>query len=752
MHQRSLYVCLLTLAVACTYPKRDVAPGVSPAGAANGVPGSTPLPVIDLDFFRTHLAQWSKGLPENTTLSPDGKSAFFLRSGPQGGPRALYEMDVASRRVRLLLEAEMLTADGETTTALEQARRERMRLSGSGVMGFTLAQDGKKILVPHSGGIFVYTRDSGRVQKLKIGPSEAIDAKLSPNGERVAYVRNHNLYTMSVGGGEEIAITRGGTELRSFGTSDFMAQEELGRFSGYWWSPDSKSLLYQETDTRDVERLLFADPAHPERLTSPIAYPRVGKALAKVRFGMAPAQGGKTQWVEWKHAEFPYVGRVDWSSDAGPVLFMLNRTAQVGALMRVNSKTGALTRLLVEEDAAWLYEDLSLPYFLPNGEGFLWSSERSGEWQLELRGPSGTFIRNITARDARYRQFLRFDPVQRSIYFTGGADPSESAIYVVPLDGGSASLVLGAKGELVTARSSGGHFVTRETSLVAPRASRIRDTKGAVIAELPSVAVPLPFLPKVEIVKIGENQVNVSIVRPRTFSRDKRYPILEVAYAGPIVNMVRASAEGHMEAQWYADAIDAIVVQMDTAGTPGRGRDWARAAYGKLFALPVRDHADTLAALAKQYPEMDGARVGVMGWSAGGMFAARAVLERSDVYRAAAAGAPAADLRDGDAGLEWFMGAPDARAGAYEAESLLPLASKPYTTQGALLLIQGTADDNVPLVHVLKLIDALEQAGRPFEFWPLAGTTHMPVDPAQRVATARRVATFFREHLRGEKH
>ena len=142
MHERSLYVCLLTLAVACAHPKRDVAPApVSPPRAASGVPGGAPLPLIDLDFFRTHLAQWSKGLPENATLSPDGKTAFFLRSSPQGGPRTLYEMDVASRQVRPLLDAELLTAEGEKTTAMEQARRERMRLAGSGLMSFSLAPD-----------------------------------------------------------------------------------------------------------------------------------------------------------------------------------------------------------------------------------------------------------------------------------------------------------------------------------------------------------------------------------------------------------------------------------------------------------------------------------------------------------------------------------------------------------------------------------------------------------------------------------
>jgi dipeptidyl-peptidase-4 len=195
--------------------------------------------------------------------------------------------------------------------------------------------------------------------------------------------------------------------------------------------------------------------------------------------------------------------------------------------------------------------------------------------------------------------------------------------------------------------------------------------------------------------------------------------------------------------QWLADR-GFLVVAAEGRGTPRRGRAFERALRGD-FSLPLEDQVAALRALAAEIPEMDLSRVGVWGWSYGGYMAALAVLRRPDVFKAAVAGAPVVDWRDYDTHYtERYLGLPGENAAAYARSSLLgdaPRLSRP------LLLVHGTADDNVYLFHSLKLADALFRAGRPFELLPLAGATHIDRDPEATERLWERAAAFFEENL-----
>ena len=219
---------------------------------------------------------------------------------------------------------------------------------------------------------------------------------------------------------------------------------------------------------------------------------------------------------------------------------------------------------------------------------------------------------------------------------------------------------------------------------------------------------------------VGPEHVRVAIVRPRGVPADRRLPVIDSAYGGPHASMVQQSATTYARMQWIADATGAAVVAIDARGTPHRGRAWERALAGKLGAVPLEGHVATLQAIGAAHPELDVSRVGVYGWSFGGYFAAMAVLARPDVYVAGVAGAPPVDWRDYDtAYTERYLGLPDDDAAAYDAASLLTMA-KDAAAKGLparkLLIVHGTADDNVWFLNALKLVDALERAHRPFEF------------------------------------
>jgi dipeptidyl-peptidase-4 len=269
---------------------------------------------------------------------------------------------------------------------------------------------------------------------------------------------------------------------------------------------------------------------------------------------------------------------------------------------------------------------------------------------------------------------------------------------------------------------------------------------GSVAGALPSVAEPPALVPRVEIAKVGAAPgLWAALVRPRDFDPRRKYPVLLYVYGGPGAQLVQRRQEAYVDDQWLADH-GFIVARIDGRGTPLRGRDWERAIARKFAEVPLEDQVLGLQALAQHDPALDLARVGVQGASFGGYMAALAVLRRPDVFKAAVARAPVSDWLEYDTCYtERYLGVPDlADPAIYRANGLIAYAAK---LERPLLIVHGTADDNVHFVHALALADALLRAGRPFEMLPLARQTHHTNDPALDLRTYQRMFKFFRTHL-----
>ena len=235
-----------------------------------------------------------------------------------------------------------------------------------------------------------------------------------------------------------------------------------------------------------------------------------------------------------------------------------------------------------------------------------------------------------------------------------------------------------------------------------------------------------------------------SVVRPRDFDARKRYPVIVHVYGGPTHQQVLANMATRLLDQWLADQ-GFVVVSVDNPGTPGRGRVWERAVSKHFGSVPLEGQVAGLKALGQRFPEMDLERVGVYGWSFGGYLAALAVMREPDVFKAAVAGAPVVDWLDYDTHYtERYLGLPQENAAAYKDASLLTHAAD---LKRPLLLVHGTADDNVYFRHTLKLTDALFRAGRDFDVLPLSGLTHMAADPLVAERLHGRIALFFQRHL-----
>ncbi len=709
----------------------------------------------DVRFFRdlAETRSYTLGIPVSPKLTPDAKSVLFLRSGPRNPVLRLYELNVETGQERELLTPEQILKSGEEKlTAEEMARRERQRQSRRGFTTFQLTRDGARVLVVLGGTLYVVTRADGTFAEM---PGAGwIAPKLSPDGKFIGAVRGDELYVIDIEARREKQLTTGAGEFIAHGVAEFIAQEEMYRFDGFWWSPDSKLLVYQENDNTGVEVRYIGDPLHPEVPPAKNFYPRPGTANTKVRLGLVAREGGETRRIAWDHEKFPYLARVEWDEPNAPLtLYVLDRAQQTGLVLAVDAATGATRELLRETDVAWLTVGRDTrPRWLADGSGFLWPSERGGRWQLELRDADGKFQRNVTSDGDGFAEIV--GPANLSatgeIVFAGGPDPRERQLFSRRVDGtGERRTLTTERGVHDAVVPANANVWLHHFNLLDGRLGwEVCDAFGKSVRVLPGVAERPAMAPRGELTRVkGEREYDASIVRPANFQPGKSYPVILDVYAGPGAKVVTAQTRRFFVPQWYADH-GYIVVSFDGRGTPGHGRDWERAIRGNLIDVALNDQVDALRALARQVPEMDLSRVGVMGGSFGGYFAAMAAIRRPDVFKCAVARAAVVAWENYDTFYtERYLGLPQENPEAYRVSGVLTYAPD---LKRPLLLVHGATDDNVYFQHSVQLADALYREGKPFEFLPLLGT-HMISDPMSRLRLEVRVAEFFDRHLMAAK-
>jgi len=710
-------------------------------------------PTDPLAYFRdlAETRNYTLGRPVAAKLTPDGRSVIYLRGGPRDPVLRLYEFPLPAGPEReLLTPAQLLGSSPETLTAEEKARRERARISTRGFTKFDLSNDGTRLLVTLSGQLYVVNRADLKVTALP--GKNWIDPRFSPDATAVAAVSAGELHVieLDVTPLTAHALTTGANATLTHGTAEFVAQEEMARSEGYWWSPDSRFIAYQQTDESAVQIRHIPDPLHPEATPTKFAYPAAGTTNATVRLGVIARSGGVTRWIQWDATKFPYLTRVVWrEADAPLALTVMDRAQQIALLLRADPATGSTTELLRETDPAWvnLDERGGFPRWLPGAKEFLWSSESRGAWQVELRTASGNFIRAITPPDFIYKGFAKLDPLKGEVYLAGSRDPRETQVYRFPLSGSAGTTLTSGQGQHLASFSENANaFIHTYDLFNGNSGTNVLTSEGQLLAVLPNRAEKIPLPPHVELTRTtGEPSFYAALVRPRDFDIKKKYPVILYTYAGPHSTVVTTTARSYLNDQWMADQ-GYIVARLDGRGTPFRGRDWERSIRGNLIDLALTDQVTGLRSLGAQYPEMDLSRVGVTGWSFGGYFAAMATMRRPDVFRCGIAGAPVITWENYDTFYtERYLGLPQTDSEAYKVSSVLSYAAK---LERPLLLIHGLTDDNVYAQHTLQLCDALFMAGKPYEFMPMLGT-HMAgsSDPMVKLRQQERLIEFLARHL-----
>ena len=665
----------------------------------------TPADTFPRQNARTQ--RFTLGAPRNVTVAPDGSRVAFLRAaGPEDSLTSLWVLDVGTGDEQVVADPTVLLAGDPTDLPPEErVRRERARESAAGITGYATDAEHSVVAAALAGQLVVADLDA-RTASIVPTPSAVIDPRPDPTGERVAWVDGRQLWVVDLDDPASARVVAGedDPEVR-WGVAEFVAAEEMDRFRGYWWAPDGQAILATRVDDTPVQRWWIADPAHPDRRPTEVAYPAAGTPNADVTAWILRLDGTRTE-VTWEHDDLPYLAEAAWD-DHGPLLALHPRDQRRIEIRGADPRSGATEGLWTDRDDVWVERAPGTPARLADGRVVV-CSDADGRRRLVVGGspvtPSDLHVRSVVDVGAE-RVVFTANPVDDA---TGTSvwRWSDNGVELLTADDGVHSAVVG-----------GDTVVVRRVSL-DDHAPSVAVVGGPTIAG--AVATPL-VTPNVTIRHVGARRLATALLLP-TDAGDGPFPVLVDPYGGPHAQRVVKARSAYLTSQWFADRGFAVVV-IDGRGTPGRGSEWERGIHGDLAGPVLEDQVDGLLALAAEDPRLDLSRVAIRGWSFGGYLAALAVLRRPDVFHAAIAGAPVTDWRLYDTFYtERYLGDPKTDAAVYDASSLLPDAPK---LERPLLLIHGLADDNVVSAHTLQLSEALLAAGRPHQVLPLTGVTHM---------------------------
>ena len=664
------------------------------------------------------------GTPRAFAVSPDGALVVFLRAA-SGSSRVhgLWVYDVETGAERLVADPALLLGDvGEALTVAERVRRERLRVTSSGVVAFSTDQDFTIAAFALSSELFVVRLDGSAPPRRMSTGAAVIDPQVDPSGSRVGYAGDRAMRVVDLESGvDEVVVAPDADDPEEvvWGLAEFIAGEELDRGRGFWWSPDGRTLLVERYDETPVQIWHISDPTHPEREPRRVRYPQAGTPNAILGLALI-GLGGERLDVAWRSNAaldghvLEYLVHVEWSG-ADPVLVLLTRDQRRLEYRRVDAATGSTTLLRAVTDDAWVELLPGTPHRLPDGR--LLHSLDVGEQRRvwiddEPVTPADVLVRSVEAVDGNY--------------VIAQVVPQIGSVALARLGFDGSVEVLSDPAGVGTGAYGGGTLVVAQQLPTTLDTSTTVYRGGVAVGGIGSGAEESPLLPTVRTHQLGPRGLPTTVLFPTGHvPGSRRLPVLLDPYGGPHGQQVVNSARAYLVSQWFAEQGFAVIV-CDGRGMAGRGPAWDRLAWHDRVGT-TEDQVEAVREVAALYPDdLDLERVAIRGWSFGGYLAAACVLRHPDVFAAAIAGAPTTDERLYDTCYsERYLGHPDTDGDVYDANSLIPLAPQ---LRRPLMIIHGLADDNVYVAHSLRLSEALLAAGRPHEVLPLTGATHLAAD------------------------
>jgi dipeptidyl-peptidase-4 len=703
-------------------------------------------------------------LPRQAEVSPGGQWVSFLRpSAADSEVLELWAQPAAGGEPRKLVSAaDLLGGAAQKLSEAEKMALERQRISQRGITGYQwCGSDDSALLFPLSGDLYVVRLTAGGPQAQKLAlPAGAPrqDPRCTPDGKSLAYVQGGDLFVLPLAAGARPhQLTTHVGDTISWGLAEFIAAEELSRQQGYWWSRDGKSLLALRVDESGVavksRAQIFADRT---TLTQQ-RYPAAGEANAKVTAFVIDAGTGRRRELPLPasgQGAAEYIARAGWFADGTPWLqwFTRDQTRLTLTEFKPAGAGFAPRDITVETDAAWVevHDDL-----IETPRGLLWSSEASGRRQLLLVDRASGARTPLTQTTEPVAHAICAS-AQTLVFAAFGDRGKGQELYQMPLAGGRAQALPGAgsrqwrdaKADTGCARL----LVTRSAWGVPPQLE-LHSLAGAGAAIALAGDPPDPLLRQIAEWPLaldltaadGHTPLNAFFF-PAQDRREGKHPVIVLAYGGPGTATVTWGwgRDLPLIAHWQQRGYG--VLMLDTRGMAHRDREFTRAHAQSFGKVEVADLFAAVRQLPGRVPYVDAARIGFFGWSYGGFLGARAVLDADTPFAASVAVAPVTDWTLYDSAYtERYLGVPDGGKAATYASANLP--SRASLLARPLLLVHGTADDNVLFEHTLRLVEALQTAGKPFDLQIYPGKAHGIAGRAARLHLYRTMDAFFERHL-----
>ena len=670
-------------------------------------------------------------MPRAAKLSPDGRFVTLLKNRPEDKDRYdLWAIDTATGAERMLVDSQKVGSGGAISEE-EKMRRERARIAGTkGITEYNWAPDSKSILVPIDGDLYQATLD-GNVRRLTNTAATEIDPKVSESGRYLSFLRDQNLFVMDAATGQEHALTTDGGKTLSWGAAEFVAQEELGRDTGYWWSPDDRYVAVARVDESPVAVVKRAAIGASGTELIEQRYPAAGTKNAIVDlYVMTPDGQSRVKADLWTNPDY-YLARVDWAKDGRSIYVQrLSRDQKRLDVLRIDPATGGSTLLFSETSPTWV--NLT-DNFKPLKDGSLiWSSERSGFSHL-YRWRAGKWTQ-LARGNWAIEKVAGVDEKTKRVYFTGTVEtPLEQQLYWVSYNHPAAPVRVTERGWYNSAimDKSATHALVTRSSPSQPSQTYLADAGGNRLAWVEENALNAshPYAPYLDshvlpifgsITGPDGSKLYYRMLSPPRVS-GKRYPVYLYVYGGPHGQQVTDAWYGQLPLHEALVDKGWVVFTIDNRGTNRRGTKFESAVYRSMGDPEVEDQLAGVQWLTRQ-PFVDANRIAVQGWSYGGYMTLKLLEKAPGVFAAGVAVAPVTkwELYD-TAYTERYLGNPSIDPKPFQSSDALDDAVR---IRDPLLLVHGMSDDNVVFQNSTELYARLQQAKTPFDMMVYPGATH----------------------------
>ena len=686
--------------------------------------------IFNTDFFsgqRVAPIRWT----------PDGLAYYSSERRPEAKGPDIVRVDPASGEKVVLVRSEQLIPAGDTVPLRAQS--------------FQFSTDGRKLLLFTNtarvwrlntrGDYWVLDLDAGRLRKLggpTARPSTLMFAKFSPQGDRVAYVRESNLYVEAVSDGKITALTNDGSTTIINGTFDWVYEEEFDDRDGFRWSPDGNRIAYWQLDASGVrDYFLLNDTDSLYSFVKPVQYPKAGTSNSSARIGVVGASGGPTRWMQVPgDPRNNYLARMEWADNSSQVVIQhLNRLQDTLTILMGDGTTGRVRPVFVDRDSAWVdvVDDWD---WLAGGKRFLWISERDGWRHAYSVSRDGQDAKLLTPGAFDIANVLQVDTAGGWLYYTASPDnPTQRYLYRSQLDGSTAPVRLSPAGQSGYHNynlAPGARYAVHSFSNFAtpPVTELVRLPSHEVIRTLADNA---DLRHRMGLLRRGPSKFfrveagdGVSLdgvaMYPADFDSTRRYPVLFMVYGEPAAQTAVDAWGANDPWHLMLTQMGYAVVTMDNRGTPSlRGRNWRKAVYRKIGVYASEDQAGAARAIGR-WPWVDSTRFAVWGWSGGGSMTLNLMFRAPEVYRTGMAVAPVPDVHLYDTIYqERYMGLPQQNEEDYRQSSPVTFADR---LRGNLLVVHGTGDDNVHYQGTERLINALVAANKQFKVMAYPNRSH----------------------------